>query len=167
MALARVVNSIRRIILIPAAAKLIDRPVKWVEDRREHMMSANHARDIECDVEFAVNNDGTFIGIRGQTWADIGAYARTNGSVGPRNVAQYMSGPYCFEHIDITCAMLTTNKTPSGTYRGPGRFETDFVRERMIDLIAKDLGIDRLDIRRRNLVADAQMPLPAGLDHAL
>ena len=146
--------------LIPAASKLIDRPVKWVEDRREHMMSANHARDIECDVEFAVNNDGTFVGIRGRAWADIGAYARTNGSVGPRNVAQYMSGPYCFEHIDIKTDMLTTNKTPSGTYRGPGRFETDFFRERMIDLIAKDLGIDRLEIRRRNLVADAQMPYP-------
>ena len=146
--------------LIPAAAKLINRPVKWTEDRREHMMSANHARDIECDVEFAVNNDGTFVGIRGQAWADVGAYLRTNGSVGPRNVAQYMSGPYCFEHIDIKCSMLTTNKTPSGTYRGPGRFETDFARERMIDLIAKDLGMDRLEIRRRNLVADAQMPYP-------
>ncbi len=92
--------------------------------------------------------------------ADVEAILRTNGSVGPRNVAQYMSGPYCFEHIDIKCSMLTTNKTPSGTYRGPGRFETDFARERMIDLIAKDLGMDRLEIRRRNLVADAQMPYP-------
>lgn len=146
--------------LIPAAAKLIGRPVKWIEDRREHMMSANHARDVECDVEFAVNKDGKFVGIRGQVWADVGAYLRTNGSVGPRNVAQYMSGPYCFEHIDIKSSMLTTNKTPSGTYRGPGRFETDFVRERMIDLIAKDLGLDRAELRRRNLVADAQMPYP-------
>ncbi len=146
--------------LIPAAAKLIGRPVKWIEDRREHMMSANHARDITCDVEFAVNKDGKFVGIRGQVWADIGAYLRTNGSVGPRNVAQYMSGPYTFEHIDIKSSMLTTNKTPSGTYRGPGRFETDFVRERMIDLIAKDLGMGRAELRRRNLVADAQMPYP-------
>ncbi|MGL5166941.1 MAG: xanthine dehydrogenase family protein molybdopterin-binding subunit [Afipia sp.] len=146
--------------LIPAAAKIVQRPVKWTEDRREHMMSANHARDIECDVEMAVTRDGRFIGLRGQAWADIGAYIRTNGSVGPRNVAQYMSGPYCFEHIDIKSSMLTTNKTPSGTYRGPGRYETDFIRERMIDLVAKDLKIDRVELRRRNLVADAQMPYP-------
>jgi carbon-monoxide dehydrogenase large subunit len=146
--------------LIPAAAKLVKRPVKWTEDRREHMMSANHARDIECDVEIAVNRDGRFIGLRGQIWADIGAYLRTNGSVGPRNVAQYMSGPYCFENIDLKSSMLTTNKTPSGTYRGPGRFETDFIRERLIDIVAQDLKIDRVELRRRNLVADSQMPYP-------
>jgi carbon-monoxide dehydrogenase large subunit len=146
--------------LIPAAAKLVQRPVKWVEDRREHMMTANHARDIECDVEIAVTKDGRFLGLRGQVWADIGAYIRTNGSVGPRNAAQYMSGPYCFEDIDLKSTMLTTNKTPSGTYRGPGRYETDFIRERMIDLVAKDLNIDRVELRRRNLVADSQMPYP-------
>jgi carbon-monoxide dehydrogenase large subunit len=146
--------------LIPAAARLVKRPVKWTEDRREHMMSANHARDIECDIEIAVNRDGRFVGLRGQVWADIGAYLRTNGSVGPRNVAQFMSGPYCFENIDIKSSMLMTNKTPSGTYRGPGRFETDFIRERLIDLVAKDLNIDRVELRRRNLVADSQMPYP-------
>jgi aerobic carbon-monoxide dehydrogenase large subunit len=146
--------------LIPAAAKLVGRPVKWTEDRREHMMTANHARDIACDVEIAVSRDGRFLGLRGQIWADIGAYLRTNGSVGPRNVAQYMSGPYCFENIDLKCTMLTTNKTPSGTYRGPGRYETDFIRERLIDLVAKDLNIDRVELRRKNLVADSQMPYP-------
>jgi len=146
--------------LIPAAARIVGRPVKWIEDRREHMMSANHARDMECDVEFAVTRDGRFIGLRGQIWSDIGAYIRTNGSVGPRNLAQYMSGPYCMEHVDLKSSMLTTNKTPSGTYRGPGRYETDFVRERMIDLAAQDLKIDRIELRRRNLVADAQMPYP-------
>ena len=146
--------------LIPAAAKLVGRPVKWTEDRREHMMTANHARDIECDVEIAVSRDGRFLGLRGLAWADIGAYIRTNGSVGPRNVAQYMSGPYTFENIDLKTTMLTTNKTPSGTYRGPGRFETDFIRERLIDLVAKDLKIDRVELRRRNLVADSQMPYP-------
>ena len=146
--------------LIPAAAKLVGRPVKWIEDRREHMMTANHARDIECDVEIAVSRDGRFLGLRGLAWADIGAYIRTNGSVGPRNVAQYMSGPYTFENIDLKTTMLTTNKTPSGTYRGPGRFETDFIRERLIDLVAKDLKIDRVELRRRNLVADSQMPYP-------
>jgi carbon-monoxide dehydrogenase large subunit len=144
--------------LIPAAARIAARPVKWTEDRREHFMSANHAREVECEVEFAASRDGRFIGLRGHIWCDIGAYIRTNGSVGPRNVAQFMSGPYCMEHIDLKSAMLTTNKTPCGTYRGPGRFETDFIRERMIDLAARDLNIDRLELRRSNLVADAQMP---------
>src|ERR1700722_11532051 len=146
--------------LIPAAAKMSGRPVKWTEDRREHMMTANHARDVECDVEIAVTRDGRFLGLRGQVWADVGAYVRTNGSGGPRNVAQYMSGPYTFEHVDIKSTMLMTNKTPCGTYRGPGRYETDFFRERLIDIVARDLKIDRVDIRRKNLVADAQMPYP-------
>jgi carbon-monoxide dehydrogenase large subunit len=146
--------------LIPAASRLVGRPVKWIEDRREHLLSANHARDIECDIEIAATRDGRLLGLRGQCWADIGAYLRTNGSVGPRNVAQFMSGPYKIENIDIESTMLTTNKTPSGTYRGPGRFEADFVRERLIDLVAKDLGIDRVELRRRNLVPDADMPYP-------
>jgi aerobic carbon-monoxide dehydrogenase large subunit len=144
--------------LIPAAAKIMQRPVKWTEDRREHMTSSNHAREIECDVEIAVSRDGRFLGLRGQIWADIGAYLRTNGSMGPRNVAQFMSGPYCFDNVDLKCSMLTTNKTPSGSYRGPGRFETDFIRERLIDIVARELNIDRLELRRRNLVADSQMP---------
>jgi carbon-monoxide dehydrogenase large subunit len=93
-------------------------------------------------------------------YSDNGAYLRTNGSVGPRNVAQFMSGPYKIEHIHLQTTMLTTNKTPSGTYRGPGRFETDFARERLIDLAAKKLGIDRVEIRLKNLVADAEMPYP-------
>jgi len=146
--------------LIPAAAKVIGRPVKWNEDRREHMIAANHAREVECEVEIAATRHGRVLGLRGQIWSDVGAYVRTNGSVGPRNVAQYMSGPYAIENIELTSSMLLTNKTPTGTYRGPGRFETDFIRERMLDLVAKDLNIDRLELRRRNLVADRQMPYP-------
>lgn len=144
--------------LIPATSRIVGRPVKWIEDRREHLMTANHARDVECEVEIACTRDGRFLGLRGQAWNDVGAYLRTNGSVGPRNVIHYMCGPYTFEHIDLKSSMLTTNKTPCGTYRGPGRYETDFIRERMIDLAAKDLGIDRVVLRRQNLVADSQMP---------
>ena len=146
--------------LIPAASRIAGRPVKWTEDRREHLMCANHARDIECDVEMALAKDGRILGLRGMAYADIGAYIRTNGSVGPRNVAQFMSGAYKIENIHLQTTMLTTNKTPSGTYRGPGRFETDFIRERMIDLAAKKLGIDGVEMRRRNLVADEDMPYP-------
>lgn len=144
--------------LIPFAARHVGRPVRWIEDRREHLMTANHAREAECDLEIAATRDGRILGLRGAAFTNHGAYIRTNGSVAPRNIAQFSSGPYRIDHIDITATMIVSNKTPSGTYRGPGRFEGDFFRERLLDIMAKDLGIDRVEIRRRNLVSDAEMP---------
>jgi aerobic carbon-monoxide dehydrogenase large subunit len=144
--------------LIPFAARHSGRPVKWTEDRREHLMCMNHARQAECDVEIACTRDGTILGLRGHAYVDVGAYMRTNGAVGARNVAQFMSGPYRIPNIDIDVKLQLTNKTPVGTYRGPGRFETDFFRERFFDLVAKDLGIDRVEFRRRNLVSRKEMP---------
>ena len=121
-------------------------------------MATQHARDADCDIEIACESDGTILGLRGHAWADVGAYIRTNGLVAPRNIAQFMSGPYRIPNIHVDVAVQFTNKTPSGTYRGPGRFETDFFRERLFDLVAKDLGIDRVEFRRRNLVSKAEMP---------
>src|SRR5215510_6189534 len=123
-------------------------------------MAMNHAREAEADIEIACTRDGKILGLRGHTFTDMGAYMRTNGAVGSRNVAQFMSGPYRIENIDIDVALFMTNKTPVGTYRGPGRFETDFFRERLFDIVAKDLGIDRVEFRRRNLVVEAEMPHP-------
>jgi carbon-monoxide dehydrogenase large subunit len=144
--------------LIPFAARHIGRPVKWIEDRRENLMAMNHAREAEAEVEIACRRDGTILGLRGHTYTDMGAYMRTNGAVGSRNVAQFMSGPYRIPNIDVDVTLFMTNKTPVGTYRGPGRFETDFFRERLFDMVAKDLDIDRVDFRRRNLVAESEMP---------
>ena len=144
--------------LIPFAARLTGRPVKWTEDRRENLMCINHAREAECDVEIACTRDGTILGLRGHAYVDVGAYMRTNGAVGARNVAQFMSGPYRIPNIDIDVALQLTNKTPVGTYRGPGRFETDFFRERLFDMVAQDLGLDRVAFRRRNLVSKQEMP---------
>ena len=144
--------------LIPFAARHTRRPVKWIEDRREHLMALNHAREAECDVEIACARDGTILGLRGHAYVDVGAYMRTNGAVGARNVAQFMSGPYRIPNIDIDVALQLTNKTPVGTYRGPGRFETDFFRERLFDIVAQDLGVDRVELRRRNLVSLQEMP---------
>jgi aerobic carbon-monoxide dehydrogenase large subunit len=146
--------------LIPFAARHSGRPVKWTEDRREHLMCVNHARQAECDVEIACTREGTILGLRGHAYVDVGAYMRTNGAVGARNVAQFMSGPYRIPHIDIDVALQLTNKTPVGTYRGPGRFETDFFRERFFDMVAQDLGLDRVEFRRRNLVSLQEMPYP-------
>ena len=144
--------------LIPFAARLTGRPVKWTEDRRENLMCINHAREAECDVEIACTREGTILGLRGHAYVDVGAYMRTNGAVGARNVAQFMSGPYRIPHIDIDVALQLSNKTPVGTYRGPGRFETDFFRERLFDMVAQDLGLDRVAFRRRNLVSKQEMP---------
>ena len=80
--------------LIPFAARHVNRPVKWIEDRRENLMAMNHAREAEVDVEIACKRDGTILALRGHAHTDIGAYMRTNGAVGARNIAQFMSGPY-------------------------------------------------------------------------
>ena len=144
--------------LIPFAARHVGRPVKWTEDRREHLMCMNHAREAACDVEIACARDGTILGLRGHAFVDMGAYMRTNGAVGARNIAQFMSGAYRVPNIDLDVSLLLTNKTPVGTYRGPGRFETDFFRERLLDMAARDLGIDQVEFRRRNLVREADMP---------
>lgn len=144
--------------LIPFAAKFVGRPVKWTEDRRENLLSLQHARDKQCDIEIACSRDGMILGLRGHVYVDIGAYVRTNGLVGPRNVVQFMPGPYRIPNIHLESHLQFSNKTPSGTYRGPGRYETDFFRERLFDLVARDLNIDRVEFRRRNLVPKSAMP---------
>ena len=146
--------------LIPFAAKYVGRPVKWSEDRRENLMCLSHARDAACDLEIACDRDGTILALRGEAFADIGAYMRTNGATASRNISQIMSGPYSIPHVRMDVSLIVTNKTPCGTYRGPGRFESDFCRERLFDIVANDLGIDRLEFRRRNLVAESEMPYP-------
>src|SRR6478752_1588769 len=144
--------------LIPFAARLTGRPVKWIEDRREHLLATNHARDAECELEIACDKDGTIRALRGRAFTDQGAYIRTNGPTAARNIAQVLTGPYRIPHVRIDVSLMMTNKTPSGTYRGPGRFEADFFRERLFDIAAADLGLDRVAFRRRNLIAEAEMP---------
>ena len=144
--------------LIPFAAKTLNAPVKWVEDRRENLIASNHARDAECELEIACERDGTIRGLRGKGAVDLGAYLRTNGATAARNSAQVLTGPYRIANLHYEVEMLMTNKTPSGTYRGPGRFEADFFRERLFDMAAGDLGVDRVEFRRKNLVAEHEMP---------
>jgi carbon-monoxide dehydrogenase large subunit len=146
--------------LIPFAARRTGRPVKWIEDRREHLMATNHARDAVCELEIACERDGTILGLRGRAVTDQGAYIRTNGPTAARNLAQMLSGPYRIPNIRMDVDLVVTNKTPVGTYRGPGRYEADFFRERLLDIAAGDLGIDRVEFRRRNLIAAAEMPYP-------
>jgi carbon-monoxide dehydrogenase large subunit len=144
--------------LIPFVAQRLGRPVKWVEDRRENLMACNHARDAEIELEIACTRDGRVLGLRGRASCDVGAYIRTNGATAARNIGQVLSGPYSIAAIEIEVSLLMTNKTPVGTYRGPGRFEADFFRERLFDIVAADLSLDRIEFRRRNLIPESAMP---------
>ena len=146
--------------LVPFAARALGRPVRWLEDRREHMLATNHARDVDCTLEIACDRDGTILALRGEAHCDTGAYIRTAGTTGARNVAQVMSGPYRIPHIRLDVSVHVTNKTPVGTYRGPGRYEADFCRERLLDIVATDLDLDRVDLRRKNLLLSAEQPWP-------
>jgi carbon-monoxide dehydrogenase large subunit len=144
--------------LIPFAARYLDRPIRWIEDRREHLIAMNHARETDCDVEIACRSDGTILGLRGDVFIDLGAYIRTTGLIAPRTAAQFFSGPYRVPNMSITARALLTNKTPAGTYRAPGRYEVCFFCERLIELAAGDLGLDSAQMRRRNLIGKTEMP---------
>jgi carbon-monoxide dehydrogenase large subunit len=144
--------------LVPFAAKHVGRPVRWIEDRCEHLTAMNHARQADCEIEIACRKDGTILGLRGEIFVDLGAYVRTNGLIAPRTLAQCLSGPYRVPNVHLTVTALLTNKTPSGTYRAPGRHEGSFFCERLIELAARDLGIDSVEMRRRNLIDTAEMP---------
>jgi carbon-monoxide dehydrogenase large subunit len=146
--------------LVPFAARHVGRPVKWIEDRREHLLAANHAREFDADLELVVSPDGLIQAIRGTINGNLGAYLRANVAIAPRNVGQFLSGPYAIPNIHVVVNGLLTNKTPTGTYRGPGRFEADFFRERLLELAAAELDIDRVEFRRRNLVKVDEMPYP-------
>jgi carbon-monoxide dehydrogenase large subunit len=148
--------------LIPFAACSLQAPVKWIEDRREHMMATNHAREVSCDIEIACDRDGTIVGLQGEVMVDLGAYVRTNGAMAPSNVAAFLPGPYRIANFACDVNVFTSNKTPIGSYRGPGRFEANFFRERVIDIAAGELNIDPVDMRRRNLLSPQELPYDPG-----
>jgi aerobic carbon-monoxide dehydrogenase large subunit len=144
--------------LIPFASRLLSRPIRWLEDRREHLIAMNHARETDCDIEIACRRDGKILGLRGEVFVDIGAYIRTTGLIAPRTITQFLTGPYRVPSVHITTEVLVTNKTPTGTYRAPGRYEGSFFFERLIELVSHDLEIDTVEMRRRNLIAASEMP---------
>jgi aerobic carbon-monoxide dehydrogenase large subunit len=148
--------------LIPFAARHLGRPVKWIEDRREHLLAANHSREIDCELSIACRVDGTILAMRGAIYGDMGAYIRTNGGVVPAKAAQFLHGPYRIRNFKIEVSTFVTTKTPVGTYRAPGRFEANFFRERLFDIAARDLGIDPVAFRRKNLITESEMPYAIG-----
>lgn len=149
-------------LVIPWAAMRLGSPIKWVEDRREHLVATNHSRQQLHEVEIGVRRDGTIVALRDRFLADLGAYIRTHGIIVPELTAALLPGPYRIPNYLCEALCVLTNKTPTGTYRGPGRFECTFVRERLVDLVAKELGLDPAEVRRRNFLQPEDMPYEVG-----
>lgn len=151
--------------LIPFAAMRIGKPVAWIEDREENLRSTNHSREQVHRVEMAVKSDGTFLGLRDDLINNTGAYVRTHGMTVPAMCAAMLPGPYRWPAYRAEVRSVVTNKTPGGTYRAPGRYEANFVRERLIDMAAHRLGIDPLELRRRNLIQRGSFPYSVGTSY--
>jgi aerobic carbon-monoxide dehydrogenase large subunit len=151
-------------ILVCVAALKFKRPIKWVEDRREHLIAANHSREQHHRVRSAIDAQGRILGIDVEFFHDNGAYMRTHAATVPDLTAAMLPGPYRVPAYRATSHIRLTNKTPCGTYRAPGRYESTFVRERLLDAIAAKIGVDKVEIRRRNLIGKSAMPYALGLD---
>jgi carbon-monoxide dehydrogenase large subunit len=145
-------------VLVPWAALRLGRPVKWIEDRAEHLVATNHAREQVHDVTVAATADGRLLAFTSMAWIDQGAYVRTQGILPAFVAVHHLPGPYVWQAFEVTGHAVLTNRTPIGTYRGPGMTEAAFVRERALDLVAGELGIDPIELRRRNLVPAERMP---------
>jgi carbon-monoxide dehydrogenase large subunit len=144
-------------LLIPAAAIAARRPVKWTEDRREHMMGSAHARAQVHDIEIAARRDGTMLAVRDRIWVDLGAY-NSWGIVLPYNTVAHLLGPHRVPNLDVECLGVVTTKTPNAPYRGAGRPETVFAMDRIVDCLARELAMDPAELRRRNFLSASDLP---------
>ena len=145
-------------VLVAYAALKLGRPVKWVEDRREHLLAANHSREQSYHLRAAVDSRGVIQALDAEFFHDQGGYVRTHGATVPNLSVALLPGPYDVPAYRVRGHIRLTNKTPAGTYRAPGRYETTFVRERLLDAVAVECGLDPVEVRRRNLIPPEAMP---------
>jgi len=146
----------REELAVAAAARALGRPVKWIEDRSEHLTASGQAREESFDVRAAVSNDGDLLGLDVTMVIDTGAYP-VSAPVVPPTIQMMLPGPYKLAALGFESTAVTTNKASYISYRGPWASET-FVRERVFDLLAKDLGLDPLEIRLRNVAPRTSPP---------
>ncbi|MDR7467343.1 MAG: molybdopterin-dependent oxidoreductase, partial [Armatimonadota bacterium] len=145
--------------IVAFCSRELGRPVKWVEDRRENYLVTAHGRDHVTDVALAVRRDGTLLGLRGRTYANLGAYLSTAAPGVPTILHGLMlSGAYVLPAIDYEVVGVFTNTAPVDAYRGAGRPEATYLVERLMDLAAGELGLDPIEIRRRNFIRKEQFP---------
>jgi carbon-monoxide dehydrogenase large subunit/6-hydroxypseudooxynicotine dehydrogenase subunit gamma len=151
-------------VLVLLAAMRLDRPVKWIEDRREHLTCANQGREQRHLARIAVDPQGRILGIADEIFHDQGAYVRTHGANVPNRTMHMLTGCYRVPAYRAVAHFRLTNKTPAATYRAPGRYEGTFVRSRLMDAVADRLGLDRIEVRRRNLIPAAALPCAISFD---
>jgi carbon-monoxide dehydrogenase large subunit len=149
-------------VLVPFAALTLKRPVKWVEDRREHFIGTNQERLQIHEAEIAVDADGRILGIRDRFLHDAGAYT-PYGIIVPQITACQLPGPYKVPNYHVEFRAVFTNTVPVSPYRGAGRPHACFVMERLLDRVADELGIDRAEVRRRNFIQPHEFPYDVGL----
>jgi carbon-monoxide dehydrogenase large subunit len=151
-------------VLVCVGALRLGRPIKWIEDRQEHLMAANHSRQQRHIIRAAVAEDGEVIGLDDELYLDQGGYIRTHGTRVANMTTGTLPGPYRFPVYRSVCHFCLTNKTPAATYRSPGRCESTFVRERLMDAVAVAMEMDPIAVRRRNLISLEEMPYGRDLD---
>jgi carbon-monoxide dehydrogenase large subunit len=144
-------------VAIVAAAKLLNRSIKWTEDRREYFTNAVHERDQYWQLEIAVDGEAKVLGIRGRLLHDTGAYTLQDPNI-PYNSTSTMSGPYVVPGLSIEVTIAMSNKTPVSSVRGAGYPQAAFAMERLLDMVAREMKLDRAEIRRRNLIPASKMP---------
>jgi carbon-monoxide dehydrogenase large subunit len=148
-------------VLVCVLARRLGRPVKWIEDRREHFLATHHAREQVWNVELAADEEGRVLGVRGYVLYDSGGHCSNHG-IGPALLAAgMMPGPYDIRNYRMEIVGVVTNKVPSGAYRGFGAPQATFVMERLLDRLAGRLRLDRADVRRRNLIPSRRCPTRA------
>src|SRR5438093_840153 len=143
--------------LVPIAAIALGRPVKWIEDRREHMAGAAHARHQTHTIGLVATRDGTIVGLRDRIWLDLGAY-NVWGIVLPYNTVAHLIGPHRIKSMRVDVRGVVTNKTPNAPYRGAGRPEAVFAMDRALDCLARELRMDPAEIRRHNYIRADELP---------
>ncbi len=148
--------------LIPYCALALRRPVSWIEDREEHLRACNHSREQLHEIALALDADGRFLALRDRVLNDAGAYVRTQGLLLPNMTAAFLPGPYRWPAYRCEALHVVTNKTPAAAFRAPGRYEAHYARERMLDIAAHRLGIDPVELRRRNLLEPDALPYAVG-----
>ena len=138
-------------------AMRLGRPVKWVEERSENIHSS-HSRGLEASLQAAVRADGKVLGLRATMYSDMGAYVISGAFTSPDNAAKRITGPYDIPAYDGEQFCVVTNRPPMTAYRGAGQPEGTFCIERLLDMIAAELGLDPVEVRRRNLIPPQSFP---------
>lgn len=148
--------------LIPFIARKLRKPIRWLEDRNENLKATNHSREQWHRLRVGVRKDGRITAFDDYLLNAMGGYIRTHGATVPTMTAAYLPGPYKLDNYRCDAHCVLVNKTPSGTYRGPGRFGAAFVRERMMDMIARRLHLDPAEVRLKNFIPSELMPYDIG-----